>query len=151
MVTWPWTNFTTFSCCLCCPINIISLCYNELRFSALPVKLLWLPPPRRICNRRCLFLCLSVCLFFVCLLATLRRNFRTDLREILSEGWQWFNEQMIKFWWRYASRNRIRIADTGYACLGGGMHSLCASSSYKVIVNVVWWLFMLYICMCLVW
>jgi len=29
-----------------------------------------------------LFVCLSVCL-----LATLRKNFRTDLHKILSEGW----------------------------------------------------------------
>jgi len=36
----------------------------------------------------------------VCLLATLRRNFRTDLHEIFREGWQWANEQMIKFWWQ---------------------------------------------------
>jgi len=41
----------------------------------------------------------------VCLLATLRKNFRTDLHEIFRElGWQWANEQMIKFWWRSASR-----------------------------------------------
>jgi len=43
-----------------------------------------LPPPRRICNRRCLFVCLS----FVCLFAnrqTLRKDFRTDLHEIFRE------------------------------------------------------------------
>ena len=34
-----------------------------------------------------------------CLLATLRKNFQTDLHEIFREGWQWANEQMIKFWW----------------------------------------------------
>jgi len=39
----------------------------------------------------------------VCLLATLRKNFGTDLHEIFSEGWQWASEQMIKFWWRYGS------------------------------------------------
>jgi len=33
-----------------------------------------------------------VCLY-VCLLATLRKNFPTDLHEIFSEGWQWANEQ----------------------------------------------------------
>ena len=36
----------------------------------------------------------------VCLLATLRKNFRTDLHEIFREGWQWAVEQTIKFWWR---------------------------------------------------
>jgi len=34
---------------------------------------------------------------FVCLLATLRKNFRTDLHELFSEGWQWASEQMVKF------------------------------------------------------
>jgi len=29
------------------------------------------------------------------------------LHEIFREGWQWANEQMIKFWWR--SRSRIPI------------------------------------------
>jgi len=29
----------------------------------------------------------------VCLLATLRKNFRTDLHEIFREGWQWASEQ----------------------------------------------------------
>ena len=41
---------------------------------------------------------------FVCLLATLRKNFQTDLYEIFREGWQWANEQMIKFWWRSGLR-----------------------------------------------
>jgi len=36
----------------------------------------------------------------LCLLTTLRKNIRIDLREIFSEGWQWASEQMIKFWWR---------------------------------------------------
>jgi len=47
---------------------------------------------------------------FVCLLATLRRNFRMDLHEKFREGWQWASEQMIKFWWHSGSRIRIRIA-----------------------------------------
>jgi len=34
----------------------------------------------------------------VCLLATLHKNFQTDLHEILREVWQWACEQMIKFW-----------------------------------------------------
>ena len=33
---------------------------------------------------------------FVCLLATLRKNFQTDLHEISREGWQWASEQTIK-------------------------------------------------------
>jgi len=49
-----------------------------------------------------------VCLF-VCSLATLRKkNFRTDLHEIFSEGWQWANEQRVKFWWRSGSPSGCR-------------------------------------------
>ena len=51
---------------------------------------------------------LFVCLF-VRLLATLWKNFRTDLHQIFREGWQWANEQMIKFWRRSRSRIPIRI------------------------------------------
>jgi len=43
------------------------------------------------------------------LLATLRKNFRTDLHEIFREGLQWANEQMIKCWWRSGSAIPIRI------------------------------------------
>jgi len=50
----------------------------------------------------------GVCLS-VCLLATLHRNFQTDLREIFREGLQWAIEQMIKFWWRSGSHIRIQI------------------------------------------
>ena len=53
-----------------------------------------------------LFVCLFVCVF----IASLRQNFRTDLHGIFREGWQWANEQKIKFWWLSGSRIRIRIA-----------------------------------------
>jgi len=84
-----------------------------------------------------------VCLS-VCLLASLRKNFKTDLHKIFKEGWQWVNEQTIKFWWPSGSRIRVRIRiriritdadkdpdpyrDTGKICLGGGMHYPSASS-----------------------
>jgi len=44
------------------------------------------------------YLCLGGCFrrFFDWLLATLRKNFQTDLHEIFREGWQWASEQMIK-------------------------------------------------------
>ena len=45
-----------------------------------------------------------VCLS-VCLLATLHKNFHTDLHEIFKERWQWASEQMM-----VAIRIRIRIA-----------------------------------------
>jgi len=44
----------------------------------------YLLPPRRLYNRCCLF---------VCLLATMRKNFETDLHKIFREGWQWANEK----------------------------------------------------------
>ena len=67
-----------------------------------------LPPPRRICNHCCLFVCLSVSNF--------AQIFRTDLHEIFREGWQWENEQMIKFWWRSQIRIPDPYRDTGKAC-----------------------------------
>jgi len=105
-----------------------------------------LPPTRRICNRRCLF---------VCLLPTLRKSFRTDFHEIFREGWHWAIEQMVKFWWRSGSPSGYRdcVPDssllvirevvnghkstahadspdggTGKTCLGRGMHSPSASN-----------------------
>jgi len=50
----------------------------------------------------CLFVCLSVSNFA-------QKLYWTDLHEICREGWQWANEQMIKFWWRSGSRIQIRI------------------------------------------
>jgi len=51
--------------------------------------------------------CLSVC-FSVCLLATLRKNFQTNLHGISREGCQWASEQMITFWWRSGSQSGYR-------------------------------------------
>ena len=39
-----------------------------------------------------------VCLS-VCLLATLPKNFQTNLYEIFREGWQWVSEEIIRFWY----------------------------------------------------
>ena len=39
-------------------------------------------------------------LLFVCLTVTLHKYFQTDLHETFSEGWQWANEQVFKFWWQ---------------------------------------------------
>jgi len=88
----------------------------------------------------------------VCLLATLRINFGKDLHKIFREGWQWANEQMVKFQWRpdhrvdtvntrivFRSRHYWEIrkmfnghksaahtnspdGGTSKTCLGGGMH-----------------------------
>jgi len=77
-----------------------------------------------------LLVCLSVCRF-VGLLATLRKNFRTDLREIFREGWQWASEQILMAI-RIRDPNPDTDADadanpyrdTGKTCLGGGMPAL---------------------------
>jgi len=50
-----------------------------------------------------IIVCMSVCLLAV------HKNVQMDLHEIFREGWQWVNEQTIKFWWRSGSRIRIRI------------------------------------------
>jgi len=47
---------------------------------------------------------------FVCSLATLRENFRTDLHKSFRKCWQWASEQMIKLWWRPSRyRNCFRV------------------------------------------
>jgi len=35
----------------------------------------------------------------VCPLVTLHKNLQMDLHKIFREGWQWANEQVIKFYW----------------------------------------------------
>jgi len=47
----------------------------------------------------CLFVCLSVSNFAL--------KLRRDLHEIFREGWQWGNEQRIKFWRRPGYRDRF--------------------------------------------
>jgi len=59
----------------------------------------------------------GVCLF-VCLLAALRENFRTDLHKIFREGWQWANEQTVKFWWRSGSLSGYRDCFPDSSLLG---------------------------------
>jgi len=71
----------------------------------------WHGPRRRrydYLRRQGGYVIVVVCLF-VCLLATLLKNLRTNLHEIFSEGWQWADEQMIKFWWWSGLRTWIRI------------------------------------------
>jgi len=63
----------------------------------------------RLCFRRCLF---------VCLLATLRKNFWTNLHEISREGWQWASEQTITFWWRSGSPSGYRDCFPDSSLLG---------------------------------
>jgi len=105
-----------------------------------------LPPLRQNCLitdyylRQCFRCCLSVSL-----LATLHKNFQTDLHETFSKGWQRANEQVFKFWWQIGNLDHsldtgivFRIhhyihndspdSGTSKTCLGGGLHCLSASS-----------------------
>jgi len=82
--------------------ELLTLLYHRLFCDLGLTEILLLHPSRRLCNRRCLSVCLSVGL-----LATLGKNFRTNMHEVFREGWQWANEQMIKVWWRSESRIRI--------------------------------------------
>jgi len=95
-----------------------------------------------------MFSIVVVCLF-VCLLATLRKNFRTDLHEIFTEGWA--DEETIKFWWRSRSPSGYRDCFPDSSLLGdteSGINRLrcatlqctaCASrhrhSNYNVITS----------------
>ena len=58
-----------------------------------------------------------VCLS-VCLLATLRKNSRTDLCEIFRDGWQWTDAQMSKVWWRSRSSSGYRDCSPDLSLLG---------------------------------
>jgi len=85
-----------------CPKIVVKVLYKQLG--------LW-----SYCTTRQLsvYLCLGgyvivdVCLS-VCLLATLHKNFQTDLHEIFREDWQQANEQLIKFWGRCRSPSGYR-------------------------------------------
>jgi len=59
------------------------------------------------------------------LLATLRKNFQTDLHEIYREGWQWANEQKGKFWRRFGSVIRIRIRIRISTLVGRALAEVC--------------------------
>jgi len=95
---------------------------------------------------------------FACLLATLGKNFLTDLHKSLSDPWQWANNQTVKFqrrsvspcgykdteivfrirhYWeirtvvighKSAADTDLYDGGTGKTCLGGGVHCSVASS-----------------------
>jgi len=92
-------------------------------------SLTFLPSPRRLCNHRCLFVCLSVCL-----LAALRKKFRMDLHDIFNEGWQWAIEQTIKFWWRSGSRIRLRIRIRIATLVRRALAEICTVSVLLVVL-----------------
>ena len=53
----------------------------------------YLPPPKRLCNARHLYVCLSVSL-----IATLHRNYQMDLCENFATDVSVDKEELIKFW-----------------------------------------------------
>jgi len=72
-------------------------------------------------------------LFFVSLLATLSKSFQMDLHEIFTEGWQWANEQMIKFWWLSGSPILFRIHHYWEIQKMVNKHKPAATSSHSFI------------------
>ena len=46
------------------------------------------------------------------------KNFQTDVHEIFREGWQWTNEQTIKFRWQSESLSRYRDCFFGFVTTG---------------------------------
>ena len=63
------------------------------------------------------YVIIVVCLS-VCLLATLRKNFGTDLHIIFREGWQWAIEKLVKFRWRSGSPSGYRDCFPDSSLLG---------------------------------
>jgi len=74
-----------------------------------------------------------VCLS-VCLLATFRKNFRTDLHEIFKEGWQRADEQMIKCWWRSISPSGYRDCFPDSSLLGDTINILVTYGALQVFI-----------------
>ena len=66
---------------------------------------------------------------FVCLLATLCKNFQMDLHEIFREGWQGASEEIIKFWWHRLNTEivfqirEIRQVVNGHKSAAASSHS----------------------------
>jgi len=58
-------------------------------------------------------LCLSVCLF----VSNFAQKLLNGLHEIFREGWQFANEQMIRFWWRSGSPSGYRDSFTDLSLL----------------------------------
>jgi len=90
-------------CSACLHVAVSSSAHTSFATETLSLEPVFLlPPPMKI-------MLLSWRYLSVCLFGTLRKILRTDLQEIFREGWQWANEQTIKFWWHSGSRSRIRI------------------------------------------
>jgi len=62
------------------PADFIEIAARSFDFTLYYRFVPCLSPPGRLCNARRLFVCLPVYLF-VCLLATLRKNYETDLHQ----------------------------------------------------------------------
>ena len=100
-------------CFLCCPWNTqnLSQSFQMCTEKSFAICACTLNEVNRMlsCQRRKVhylrrggYVSVVVCLS-VCLLATLRKNSRTDLCEIFRKSSQWTDAQMIKVWWRSRS------------------------------------------------
>jgi len=59
---------------------------------------------------------------------------QTDLHEIFSEGWQWANEETVKFWWRFESPSGYRDCFPDSSLLGDTESGSAAASSHSFIL-----------------
>jgi len=71
---------------------------------------------------------------FVCLLATLRKNFGTDLHEIFREGWSWAIEQMTTF----SCRSRTDSPDDGIDITTLVRRALAEVCTVPVLLVLLW-------------
>jgi len=88
-------------------ISIVELCCNYMWWGPLTIFCCYYTSAKWLCFCRCLS---------VCLLATLRKNFQSDLHESFREGWQWASEQLIKFWWLSGSPSGYRDCFSRVKC-----------------------------------
>ena len=114
------TQNTTFQCRA--PIIKHFMQIEESRPIFAPHQTFWephLPQLRQNCLITVYYLhqCFRCCLS-VWLLATLHKNFQTDLHETFSKGWQWANEQVFKFWWQSGSQSWHRDCFPDSSLLG---------------------------------
>ena len=77
-------------------------------------------------------------MLFVCLLATLRKNFQTDLHEIFGEGWQWsklnfggdldHRSGFVSQRWEDIPWRRYALSQCSYLCCAGDTGAVALES-----------------------
>jgi len=83
-------------------LTIIDIIYATLKIWWWHTSAVILCPPRRLCNARHLF---------VCLIATLHKNYWSDLHDNFTTDVSVDKEELIKFWKSYASGSRSFFMD----------------------------------------